>query len=183
MDAALLKALTYEIARYTRTDLATLDNDAKSCYDRIVMSYAMLRFKQLGMPDSACQCLGDFLDRTNYHVKTNLGVSEEYWTSTLENLLHGPGQGNPGAPAIWTFVSTVAMQILAEIHQGATFTCPNWEFTTNRPIDGFVHDTTVWANNFVMQLLHATKDRWNEEAAMTLLKDLLANTTELAQCW
>ena len=52
IDAALLKELTYEVARYTRTDLATFDNDAKSCYDRIVMLYAMLWCQQLGMPPS-----------------------------------------------------------------------------------------------------------------------------------
>ena len=33
LDAALLKELTYKIARYTRTNLATFDNDAKLCYD------------------------------------------------------------------------------------------------------------------------------------------------------
>jgi hypothetical protein len=183
LDAVLLKELTYEIARYTRTDLATFDNDAKSCYDRIVMSYAMLRCQQLGMPKSACQCLGDFLDNADYHLKTQLGISEETWRNTARLPTHGPGQGNRGAPALWTFVSTAAMKILSSLHKGVSFTDPQDNFHTNRVMDGFVDDTTVWANNFVQQLLQATRDRWNDDAALTLLQDLLTNTTEIAQCW
>jgi hypothetical protein len=35
-DALLEKLLLYEHARLTRTSLITVDNDAKSCYDRII---------------------------------------------------------------------------------------------------------------------------------------------------
>jgi hypothetical protein len=93
IDVILLKQLTYEIARMTRTDLTTFDNDAKSCYDRIVMSYALQRCQQLGMPVSACKMFGEFLDRAQYHVKTQLGVSKGHYTSTEDHPLHGPGQG------------------------------------------------------------------------------------------
>jgi hypothetical protein len=39
-EVVLLKMLTYEILRPTRTDLFTFDNDAKASYDRIVMAFA-----------------------------------------------------------------------------------------------------------------------------------------------
>ena len=143
----------------TKTDITTFDNDAKSCYDQIVMSYAMLRSQQLGMPQSACKCLGNFLDNTNYYLKSQMGISEESWTSTTKLPTHGPGQGNRGAPALWTFVSTAAMDILASLHQGATFTDPEEDYTTNRVMDGFVDNTTAWANNFTRQLLQSTRNR------------------------
>ncbi|KAL7559678.1 hypothetical protein ACA910_002387 [Epithemia clementina (nom. ined.)] len=38
IDVVTLKQLTYELSRVTQTDLITFDNDAKSCYDRIVMA-------------------------------------------------------------------------------------------------------------------------------------------------
>ena len=41
IDVVLLKVFTYELSRYTRTSLITFDNDAKSCYDRIVMCFAL----------------------------------------------------------------------------------------------------------------------------------------------
>ena len=42
IDALLEKLLLYEYARLTRTSLVTVDNDAKSCYDRIIKSLAMI---------------------------------------------------------------------------------------------------------------------------------------------
>ena len=46
MDATTMKELTYMIARETNTPLATCDNDAKSCYDRIVILLALLLARQ-----------------------------------------------------------------------------------------------------------------------------------------
>ena len=51
-DAVLLKRLTYDLSRILRSNLGTFDNDAKSCYDRIINSIAMLAAKRLGMPDT-----------------------------------------------------------------------------------------------------------------------------------
>ena len=41
-DAILHKILLYEVARLTCTPLVTFDNDAKLCYDRIVMTFALM---------------------------------------------------------------------------------------------------------------------------------------------
>ena len=41
-EVVVLKMLTYEMSRLTRTDLISFDNDAKACYDRIVMAFALL---------------------------------------------------------------------------------------------------------------------------------------------
>jgi hypothetical protein len=42
IDAVMLKLLTYDNSRAYRSNLMTMDNDAKSCYDRILISLAML---------------------------------------------------------------------------------------------------------------------------------------------
>jgi hypothetical protein len=43
MEEALIhNILSYEISRATRTPLGTLDNDAKACYDCIVMLFALI---------------------------------------------------------------------------------------------------------------------------------------------
>ena len=84
---------------------------------------------------------------------------------------------------MWTFVSTAAMEILESLHKGATFSSPQENYHTNRVMDDFVDDTTILANNFVQQLLQTTRNRWNNAAALTLLQDLLTNTSEIAQSW
>jgi hypothetical protein len=52
-EALIHKVLSYEISRNTRTPLGTLDNDAKACYDRIVMLFALLLCQKHGVPLSA----------------------------------------------------------------------------------------------------------------------------------
>ena len=42
MDPVLLKQLSYDLSRQCRTNLATFDNDASACYDRIIVALAML---------------------------------------------------------------------------------------------------------------------------------------------
>ena len=41
-DALMLKELSYDLACLTKTSLATFDNDAQGCYDRVPCTLAML---------------------------------------------------------------------------------------------------------------------------------------------
>ena len=50
IDVIMLKLLTYDNSRIYRSNLMTMDNDAKSCYDQIMISLAMLASQRLGMP-------------------------------------------------------------------------------------------------------------------------------------
>ena len=38
----MLKRLTYYLSRITRSNLGIFDNDAKSCYDRIINWFAIM---------------------------------------------------------------------------------------------------------------------------------------------
>ena len=183
IDVVIMKQLTYEIARMTRTDITTFDNDAKSCYDRIVMSYALQRCQQLGMPVSVCKMFGEYLENARYHIKTQLGVSDGHYTSSEETPLHGPGQGMKASPAMWTFVSTAAMQILEEDNDGLQVCNPDRTRWAERPMDGFVDDTTAWANQFIEELAHDSHNDFTSETAYSMLKDLVNKTRLLAQSW
>jgi hypothetical protein len=48
-DAALHKEMKYNYATLTRTPIATIDNDAKSCDDRILCNVAMMISKYFGV--------------------------------------------------------------------------------------------------------------------------------------
>jgi hypothetical protein len=52
-DALLEKLLIYEHACLTRTSLITVDNDAKSCYDRFIKTLAMTACMAVGLPFAA----------------------------------------------------------------------------------------------------------------------------------
>ena len=49
-DAHMEKLLLYENASLTRTSLITMDNDAKSCYDRIIKTLASIACIGVGLP-------------------------------------------------------------------------------------------------------------------------------------
>jgi hypothetical protein len=53
MEPVLLRHLSYDLSRQSRTNLATFDNDASACYDRIIVALAMLAARRLRMPRNA----------------------------------------------------------------------------------------------------------------------------------
>jgi hypothetical protein len=53
MNAVHMKTLMYDLTRILRLSLITFDNDATGCFDRIIVSLAMIAALRLRMPRSA----------------------------------------------------------------------------------------------------------------------------------
>ena len=54
MDVLLKKTLSFDLCRQQqRTNMALFDNDAASCYDRILVNLAMVCARRLGAPSEA----------------------------------------------------------------------------------------------------------------------------------
>jgi len=92
MDPVLLKQLSYELSHQCRTNLATFDNDASVCCDRIIVALAMLAARRLRMPRNAVQTHAEALCLMRYYVKTVHGISEECYQGTVFKPLFGTGQ-------------------------------------------------------------------------------------------
>ena len=75
LSAVLMKQLSYEVCRLTRTPFASFDNDAKSCYDRIIVSMVMILRQRLGMPLTSCLMAALCLRYARYYIKTKFGLS------------------------------------------------------------------------------------------------------------
>jgi hypothetical protein len=60
-----------------RSNVASVDNDAKSCFDRIVMLLASLLAQRLGLDVKVMQLFLKNLSLAKYSVKTAMGISEE----------------------------------------------------------------------------------------------------------
>ena len=54
-DAIFVKELMYNIARMTNTPLVTFDNNAKACYNRVVMVVALLLERYWGLPKTTAE--------------------------------------------------------------------------------------------------------------------------------
>ena len=147
-DAVLLKRLTYDLSRILRTNLGTFDNDAKSCYDRIINAIAMLAAKRLGMPDNALSTHAGVLWAMKYSIKTMFGISDGYYASGEGKTLFGTGQGSGASPAAWLTISTVllaSLRILVE--RGMLFKTPDGTKSVERYSDAFVDDAQNGLND------------------------------------
>jgi hypothetical protein len=59
----------------THSPMATVDNDAKSCYDRIVATLALLMSHEFGAPDEFCRTVGNTLRTMQFSIRTAMGDS------------------------------------------------------------------------------------------------------------
>ena len=100
MDALLEKLLIYEFARLSRTSLITVDNDAKSCYDRIIKCLAMVACVAVGLPLMAAVMHNRTHHGMEHRIKTSHGLLRPYQGSD-DDELEGTGQGSGASPAIW----------------------------------------------------------------------------------
>ena len=65
----IIKHLTYSLWRVTQTNGMSFDNDARACYDRIVMNLANLITQHIGLPPHVCNWYEKFLTTAKYHIQ------------------------------------------------------------------------------------------------------------------
>jgi hypothetical protein len=115
VELALNKRLTFDMARLRKRPMGMCSNDAKSCYDRIVHSIAMLAVRRTGAPVEPLICMFTTLQDLHHHVRTIYGDSEESFTGGLWSVpIQGIGQGNGAGPTLWALISTPLLNILQE---------------------------------------------------------------------
>ena len=151
-DALLLKELSYNLAMKTRTTLATFDNDATGCFDRVPCTVAMLASRRLGASSCMCQMQADTLQNIQHQLSTAFGLSSESYYSSHDFEIHGQGQGSRAGPPTWVFVSSLLLDCMEKLTSGVSFTCPNQQIQHQRHNDAFVDDVTGYANKFLDEL-------------------------------
>jgi hypothetical protein len=140
----------YTYSRITRTSFASMDLDAKSCFDRIMASFGMLCSRFFGMPKSACKLHGLTIYEMQHHVKTALGISSAFFQSTPEKVLFGSGQESSGSPPLWMTISIVMFRALeARMGRGAHYGCPRNQRTTSHTTEAWVDDSNDYINDFL----------------------------------
>ena len=156
-DVLMLKELTYQVAAMSRTDIATFDNDASACYDRIVTRFALLCCRAHGVPEGPCKMTAEVLDNVIHKIKTAYGISEASYTNTPESPIHGVGQGSQDGPSLWGVSSSVAFRGADRLSNGITCVNPCYEIphrtiSHSRKLDGFIDDVTGWFNRMLQEL-------------------------------
>ena len=116
-DALLQKLLLYKQARLSRTSLVTVNNDAKSCYDRIIRALGMLACICYGLPLLAAKMHNNTHGAMRHAIKSRHGLLKSY-SGTASAPLEGSGQGSGASPAIWLLLSTTMLQAFGSFSRG-----------------------------------------------------------------
>jgi len=144
----LNKCLFYDLHRYSRTPAALCSNDAKSCYDQIVLMIAALCLCQLGTPHSAVKSMITMLAMLSHHVRTTYGDSDIYQgQENWMELAAGIGQGNGVGPQIWAAVSTPLFEIMRAEGFVAQIICAMSKLSMELAGLAFVDNTDLIVNN------------------------------------
>ena len=144
IEHALNKRLVLDIIKQRKIPSIYCANDAKSCYDRIIMMVAYLTMRKFGIPRLAAMSSVTTLLEMKHYVRTVYGISKTYYGGekwTLEgNKPHGNGEGNGNGPALWAGISSPLLNILRELDYGIRFSSPISNEELRLSAFGFVDD-------------------------------------------
>ena len=133
-----------DLCRILKHDFARFDNDASSCYDRIIVALGMLAARRCGMPTNAIRLHADALRFMKYTVKTMHGISEENYHGTAYAPLFGTGQGSGASPSVWLTLVVLMLNTLDRIvPDRINFVPVQGQRNHSRLVDAFVDDTSL----------------------------------------
>ena len=172
---ALNKRLTFDILRQQKQNAGICSCDLKSCYDRIVHSFAALAMRRAGAAESSTTSMFSTIQKLQHKVRTAFGDSEgtfggEEWREV--QALMGVGQGNGAGPAIWAVISTVFFDVLRSNGYGALLTAPFSRRELKIAGFGFVDDTDL------IQTGLSLEDYWEVAAKLQAAVNLWEACTE-----
>jgi Reverse transcriptase (RNA-dependent DNA polymerase) len=148
IEVVINKELKYLYSKLTRTPLGTIDNDAKSCYDRIILAVAMPICGYFGLPINYLRMQANTLKMTKFRLSTAMGESKETYQHSDDTPIYGTGQGSCASPSIWLFISSFLMMILEkEAHGMHIYDILKDKKEIVTFIEGFVDDTSIFSNN------------------------------------
>jgi hypothetical protein len=171
-DPVIIEVLQNETYRMSMKSGVNFDLDASSCYDRILVNVAALSSRRMGMHPSVVQVNANTLENAKYYLKTQLGISNDYYSHTPDHPIHGTGQGSGNSPFIWCFVCSALFDAFEEQAHGATFTSFDRSLLVPIYMMGFVDDCSQRVNKFdaseqptaahLLHLMEQDVHRWKE---------------------
>lgn len=171
-SVALLEELRTDISYCTRRTLLTFDNDAASCYDRIIPSLASLINRKYGMHNKLALVHGRTLQEAQYKLKTAIGVSDVSYSHSSQFPIYGTGQGSGNSPMVWLFISATLFDVYSRHASGASFSDPTGQHSVRLTLSGYVDDTNAALNDWhpqhehdlqtLLGMLQEDAQRWND---------------------
>jgi hypothetical protein len=87
--------------------------DIPGCFDRILPSIISLLNRKNGCPKEAMKMHADTLAKAKYHLKTQHGIAEEFYSNDTTPV-YGNGQGAGDSPSQWSQESALLFKLYQE---------------------------------------------------------------------
>lgn len=109
-SSTFFEELRFDYASLTTFSFANFNNDACSCYDRILCALASLAGKKYRVHKDVIFVYVLTLEETKFKLKFSEGIFASSYNHCAKFPLHGTGQRSTNSPIIWHFVSSVIFQ-------------------------------------------------------------------------
>jgi hypothetical protein len=103
--------------------------------------------RRLGYLKNSIQMIGKLWEQLEHHILTGYGISEATYSSTVEKLLYGIGQGSCSSPILWSMLNQLLTTGLGEKFECIKLVSVDNSKTSTRPGDSFIDDTTTGATS------------------------------------
>ena len=88
---ALINEFITETRRRTFNNLVILQNNPKSCFDRIINNHSTLHIRWFEIPDKLFNLHSTTLLKIKYRVQNALGTDKFHCQNTIQDTSHGSG--------------------------------------------------------------------------------------------
>jgi hypothetical protein len=143
IDPVFVDVTQTEMAMVTRKPLVKFNNDATSCFDRILVHLLNLCLRSYGMPKKLAKILGELLRVAKYAIKTGIGISEETYSHSDESPAFGSGQGSGASAQGWGKLVSVLFDIHDMYGHGSKYADPWRLYSAIIGMLGFVDDNNI----------------------------------------
>ena len=141
---ALNKRLILDHIRLQKLCAVLIANDARSCYDRIIIMVSYITMVLFGIQRAAAKCLLECLLLMLYFIRTVFGDSDmTYRGTSWVRKPHGNGQGNGTGPSLWAGISSPMYKILKQEGYGIRLQGAISNTSIETTGFGFVDDTDL----------------------------------------
>ena len=166
-----MEEMRIDYSMVTRTPFGTFDNDASSCYDRILIPISSLIARGYGIHQNVVFVHATNLEQARYKLKIGKTTAPRSYSHTTQFPIHGSGQGAANSPTIWCVISSKLFQCHQEKSFGMTMHSPEGDITLHMSMVGFVDDSTCLTGG---NHQHTVKDMLNRmQSDAQLWNDIL----------
>jgi hypothetical protein len=121
--------------------------------------------------------LGLLWSQLEHHAATAYGVSDKTYSSMLEKLIYGIGQGSCASLILWALLNQLLLTALGEEFECIRLVSVDGKVEHKGPGDSFVDDTTTVTTNDDTKMepvpVEEEELTWSEEELVAKMQDII----------